>query len=208
MNARTISRSAVDGYLKLLRFPLDAAVTVGLRNRAAERSTATIRLDRVEAGLRGLAGRTLGDEELRRDAELRRLAADERERAVRLRVTAQRRTEFADERLSETEEKAERQRRQASAQAVNRKARAERQRRVESGRVKEVEAQRRRANGKATAQQAAALEERSKRVRLEQLDEQADALSKKEEALAAKNEARRLRAAASKTKAARKKSMS
>jgi colicin import membrane protein len=198
----------VDGYLKLLRFPLDAAVGVGLRNRAADRSTATIRLDRAEAGLRGLAGRTLGDEELRRDAELRRAAADERERAVRLRVTAQRRTELADERLSETEDKAERRRRQAAARAAERKARAERRQRAETGRVREVEAQRRRANGKAAAQQAAALEERSKHVRLEQLDEEADALKKQKEALAAKNEARRLRAAASKTKAARKKSMS
>jgi hypothetical protein len=198
----------VSGYLKLLRFPLDAAVAMRLRNRAADRSTATIRLDRLEAGLRGLAGRTLGDEELLRDAELRRAAADERERAVQLRVNAQRRTELADERLSEAEEKAERQRRQAATQAASRKARAERQRRAESGRVKEVEAQRRRANGKATAQQAAALEDRSKRVRLEQLDEEADALKKQKDALAAKNEARRLRAAASKTKAARKKAKS
>ena len=204
MNARTISRSAVGGYLKLLRLPLDAAVGMRLRNRDADRSTATIRIDRLEAGLRGIAGRTLGDQELLRDAELRRLAADERERAVRLRANAQRRSELADERLSKTEEKAERLRRQAVTQAANRKARAEQQRQAESRRVKEVEARRRRANAKATARQAEAIEDRSKRVRLQQLEEEADALKKQKDALAAKNEARRLGAAASKTKAARK----
>jgi hypothetical protein len=204
MNVRKISRSAIGAYLKLLRLPLDAAVGLRASDGHDGPSRATITLDRLEAALRGIAGRTLGDEELLRDAERRRLAAGERERAVRLRANAQRRTELADERLSGSEESAERQRRRAASQAASRKKRAEQKHQAESRRIAEVETRRRRANRRVTAGKAETIEDRSKRTRLDQLDEEADALAKQQDALTAKDEARRLRSAASKAKATRK----
>ena len=54
------------------------------------------------------------------------------------------------------------------------------------------------------AEKAETIEDRSKRTRLHQLDEEADALAKQQDALTAKDEARRLRSAASKAKATRK----
>jgi hypothetical protein len=206
MSLRTISRSAVGGYVKLLRLPLDAAVGLRTRNGGTDLSGGKITLDRFEARLRRIAGRTLRDNELVRDAERRRLAADERERAGRLRAEAQRRSEHAEERLSEREKKAEHQRREAARRAADRRKRAERQREVESRRVADLESRRRRANEKATTRKAKAIDGRSKRARLQQLDEEADALAKKQDALTAKTESQRLRQAASKTKAARKRS--
>ena len=73
MSLRTMSRSAVSGYVKLLRLPLDAAVGLRTRNGTKDRSGGTIALDRVEARLRSIAGRTLRDNELVRDAARRKL---------------------------------------------------------------------------------------------------------------------------------------
>ena len=57
MSPRTISRSAVGGYIKLLRLPLDAAVGLRTRNGRHGVSGATIKLDRMEAGLRRMPAR-------------------------------------------------------------------------------------------------------------------------------------------------------
>jgi hypothetical protein len=206
MSLRTISRSAIGGYFKLLRLPLDAAFALRPRNRQGDSSGATIALDRMEATLRGIAGRTLGDEELVRDAERRRLAANERERARRLRSEAEKRSEQAGERLSKKAEKADHQRHRASQRATERKKQAEQSRRAETRRIAEIEARRRRASKNAAARKEEAIEDRSKRARLQQLNGEADALAKQKAALTAKNESQRLRRAATKTKAARKRS--
>jgi hypothetical protein len=204
MSLRTISRSAVGGYVKLLRLPLNAVVGLRRPNGRTHPSGATLKLDRLEAGLRDVAGRTLRDEELVRDAARRRVAADAREQAGRLRAKAQRRSELAEERLSEREEKTARQRRQAARLAADRKKRAERKRAAESRRVADLESRRRRANEKATARKEEAIEDRSKRARLQHLDEEADVLARRESALTTRKESQRLRSAATKTKAARK----
>ena len=206
MSLRTISRSAVGGYVKLVRAPLDVAVRLRPRNRGNDHAPGTIALDRFEARLRSIAGRTLGDEELVRDADRRRLAADERERAGRLRAEAHRRSEFAAGRLSEKEEQAGQQRRRAAQRAAERKQQAGTRRQAETRRIADVEARRRRANKNEAVRKEAAIDDRSKRARLQQLDREADALAKKQDALSAKSEAQRLRAAASRTKAARKRS--
>lgn len=200
MTLRQLSRTAVGGYLKLLRLPLDAAAGMGRRNG----SRRTIALDRLEARARSLAGRTLRDDELVRDGELRRLAADERDRARRLRSEAQRRSEHAEQQLSEREKGAARQRREAARRAATKTKQADRQRQAEVRRVADLEAQHRHANEKATARNADAIEERSKRSRLQQLDKEADALEKKQDALTAKQESQRLRRAATNAKAERK----
>src|SRR5204863_8020691 len=121
MSLRAISRSAVGGYVKLVRLPLDAAVWLRPRNRGNGHAAGTIAVDRFEARLRSIAGRTLRDEELVRDADRRRLAANERERADNLRAEADRRTELAEARATEKGTKAEQQRRRASQGAAQRK---------------------------------------------------------------------------------------
>ena len=180
MNVQTIPRSAVDGYLKLLRVPANAVVGVlGTRNGGTDTPAGTIALDRFEARLRSIAGRTLRDDELVRDAERRRLAADERERAEHAcGPRRDRRSELAEARLSEREKKAEQQRRQAARRAAERKKRAgaaasggeppDRRSRVAAP-AREREGQRPR--------KEEAIEDRSKRARLRQLDDEADALA-------------------------------
>ena len=204
MSARAISRSAVGGYIKMLRLPFDAAVGLRTRNGRKDLSGAAITLDRFEARLRSIAGHTLRDDELVQDAERRRLAADERERAGDMRAEAQRRSDHGEERLSEREKKADQQRRHAARLAADRKKRAEQQREAESRRIAGLETRRRRANQKTTARKAEEIEDRSKRARLQQLDQEADALAKKREALTTKNESQRLRRAASAAKSKRK----
>jgi colicin import membrane protein len=203
MSMRTISRSAVGGYIKLLRLPWDAAFAARA-STGENHSGGTIVLDRFEARLRSIAGRALHDDELVRDAERRRLAADERARAGRLRVDAQRRSEHAEERLTGRVKEAQQQRRQAARQAADRKKDAERRRQAESRRIDALEARRRRANESAAAAKEEAIEHRSKGARLQQLDEEAHTLARKQDALTAKNESQRLRQAASKAKATRK----
>jgi hypothetical protein len=204
MSLRTISRSAVSAYIRLLRLPVDTAVGLRTRNGRTEPSRATLRLDRLEASLRGIAGRTLRDEGLVRHGDRMLIAADERQRAGGLRAEARVRSERADRRLSEKEKQAEQKRRRAGQRAAGRKKQADRQRQAESRRIEKVEARRRRANENGAARREQAIEDLSKRARLQQLDKDADALAKQQDALTAKNESQRLRSAASKTKAARK----
>jgi hypothetical protein len=204
MSPRTISRSAIVGCVKLLRLPWDATVTMRTRNGGKNLSQTTIALDRLEARVLGIAGRTLRDDELVVDAERRKEAADERERAGRLRAEAEARSEHAEERLSEQQRLANQQRRQAVRRAADRKKRADQRSKAEGRRIAGLQSRRRIANEKVTARKAKAIDDRSKRSRLQQLDHEADALAKKQDALTAKSESQRLRQAASKAKSARK----
>jgi hypothetical protein len=191
MSPKTISRAAIGGYLKLLRLPLDAAAGILDRSGNGRPSGTQVALDRIEARLRGAAGRTLGDEQLVEDAERRRLAADERARARRLHDDADRQSE---------------QGRDAARRTAERKRRAEQKRQAETRQIEEAEERRRRAVKDAAARREDAIEDRSKRARLGQLDEEAAALSKEQEALTARDESQRLRRAATKAKAQRKRS--
>jgi hypothetical protein len=199
---RTISRSAIGGYIKLLRFPFDSGIRLlGNGHRA---SRAELVVDRFDAVAREVAGRTLRDKELQEDGARLRAATSERERAQFLREEAERRSGQADGRIADREKQAKRARREAVRRSEDRKKRADRRRQTEGRRLIETKARREAAAKNAAAETEAALNHRAKEGRLEQLDEEASALAKRERALAAKQEAKRLRRAASKTKAARK----
>jgi hypothetical protein len=199
---RTISRSAIGGYLKLLRFPFDSGIRLlGDRHWA---SRAELVLDELDAAAREVAGRALRDDRLLEDGARLRAATSERERAQSLREAAERRSRQADSRIADREKQAEKVRREAARHSQDRKERADRQRQADSRRLIEAEAQRIATAKKAEAETKAALNHRAKEGRLEQLDEEASALAKRERALVARQEAERLREAASKTKAARK----
>ena len=199
---RTISRSAIGGYLKLLRFPFDAGIRLlGNGHRA---SRAELVLDRFDAVAHEVAGRALRDEELLEDGARLRAATNERERAQSLREEAERRSQQADSLIADKEKQAKRQRQEAARRSQAQKERADRQRQADSRRLTEAETRRIVAAKKAAVETKAAVNRRAKESRLEQLDQEASALAKRERALVAEQEAERLRRAASKTKTARK----
>jgi hypothetical protein len=205
VNVRVIPRTAVDGYLKLVRLPFDAAVGLLPENGTGRGTAATLVFDRVDAAARTLAGAVLGDPVLREDAARRHRAADERGRAFRLRAQAERRSEGAESRLGERQDQAARQRQRAKQRAEATRRQAERRREQKTRQAAKTESKRRGTSRKAAARVDGAVDARARKARLKTLDSKADALREREEALTASDEARRLSGAASKAKAARKK---
>ena len=188
MDLRSIPRTVVGGYLKVARMPLDAALKLAGRGRASAPA-----VDRAEAAARDVAGAALGDEELRRDAKLRRTAADEREQAAALRTAAE-----------EREQAAARRREQAAARARAKSERAEHAREQARAAAAETAKARKAATRRRAAASAKAADTRAKRERLAQIETETAALDKREGALNADDEAKRLRAAAERAKAERK----
>ena len=204
MNVGAIPRTAVDGYLKLVRLPLDAVIGLVPGNGTGRATAAALALDRVDAAARSVAGAVLGDSVLREDAARRRLAADQRGRAFRLRADAERKSEGAESRLAERQDQADRQRKRAKQHAEKTRRQARRTREQKSRQAAKTESKRRGTSRKAAARADDAVDARARKARLETLDTKADALREKEEALTASDEARRLRGAAGRAKAARK----
>ena len=206
MSLQTISRSAVDGYLRLLRLPADA-VTGALRprnGRDAETTSVELALDRLEAAMRHAAGRVLHDPHLQDEARLQRGAADERQRALTLRAEAERQSRQADEEFVARQAAAEQRRDDAARTAEQKKERARQNRAQTSARLSEVEERGRAAVHAQKDQTEEAIDDRARRTRLEQLSTEAQALEEEEEALTARSEAQRLRRAAAETKTKRK----
>src|SRR5919199_1894694 len=127
MNLRSIPRTAVGGYIKAVRWPIDR--TTRLLRRDGDKSGAELAVDRADAAARGAAGTVLGDEELKQDASRRTKAADERERAQALSGAARARAEQAEE-DREAKAKRARQAEQRRKRAAE-KAAAERKEAVE-----------------------------------------------------------------------------
>src|SRR5918998_2473375 len=113
MGLRSMSRTAVGGYIKAVRIPVDAALKLAGRGSSAEPA-----VDRAEAAARDVAGAALGDDELRRDASRRRTAADDRERAQELRDTAAEQRVQAAKRAGAKKTAAERKRKAARTTAA------------------------------------------------------------------------------------------
>ena len=170
-----MGRTLIDGWMRVARWPADRATGLLPGADDGPRATVTQLLDRADAAVRGLAGAVLRDPELQADARRRRIAADERDRAVSLRAEA---TEAAT---------AVERRTQARKASVAKRA-DQQERAVEQA--------------AAAAKETAAA--RAKRERLEVLEERAAALDVEDEALTAADEAQRLEVAAAATKAARK----
>ena len=126
MNLRSIPRAAIGGYIKVLRWPLDR--TAALLRRDGEPSGAERTVDRADAAARGAAGTVLGDEELKREANRRSLATDERERAATLRKAAGAQVEAAEEQLEQRNAEAERRRQQAAERAERKRKQVEQDR--------------------------------------------------------------------------------
>ncbi len=206
MSIRSIPRTAISGSIKVARLPLDLAVSLlpGDGDGDGPAAGASIMLDRAEAQVRDLAGAALGDRVLREDAVLRRIAADERARALELRAAARRRAEESDERLEETLEQADQRRAAAAERAGQQRATAAAKRNDEKQAAATAQRRRRASSAKVRAKTDEVIDEQAADARLEQLKRDAAALDEKAGALTAKAEAQRLQDEATKKKAARK----
>src|SRR5204862_826084 len=102
MNVRVIPRTAVRGYLKLVRTPVDSVIRLlPDGNGDGAKPTAQLAVDRADATVRSVAGSLLGDSVLREDGARRHQAARERERGLRLRGQAAQTADQADARVQE-----------------------------------------------------------------------------------------------------------
>ncbi|HEX9969699.1 MAG TPA: hypothetical protein VGB03_06135, partial [Acidimicrobiales bacterium] len=171
MDVQTLQRKAVDGYLRTVRKPLDLALGLlpdggadggAVTGVAAARSSVELTLDRADAALREVAGRLMGDDELRADALRRRIAADERERALRLKAEAEVRSQEADAEFRRRQEEAEQRRLQAEQQAEQQRQRIEAERQEEKRRVAEQAARQKANVRKAAAKTETALEKQAR----------------------------------------------
>lgn len=202
MMLKAIPRTALDRSIKLIRLPADAVL--GLAGDTRTAGTVKLGLDRVEAAVRAGAGSVLRDETLQRDAERRRSAADERERASVLRAEAEARAEAAQSQADTREQQADKRRRRAAEAAKRKRAAAEKRRKATTSSAAKAARSRSSTAQKTAAEKKKEAEERSKRERLEQIDTQRDALHEKEAALTTTEEAERLGDAAAAAKAERK----
>jgi hypothetical protein len=124
MNVQQIPRTIVNRGLDAARFPID---TVARLAGGDERWT--IAVDRLEAGVRETAGRVLGDETLVGDARLQRTEAAEREKALRLRLEAERAKREGERRAGAVEQRAAAEERAERRRAEQHEARIERRER-------------------------------------------------------------------------------
>lgn len=204
MNVRDISRTAVSSYLRLTRLPLDTAISLLPGKREGSSAPARLALDRADAAVRALAATLLRDPKLYEDAQRRRAAAQERERALKLRGEAARRNQQADATLDQRQEQAQRRRTQADARADARREAAAREQQQKTQRAAEAERARVRASRAAQERAEEKIEEQAPRQRLGALETEAQAQREQQEALAESAEAGRLGDAAARVKAQRK----
>jgi hypothetical protein len=198
---RDITRTAIGGYVKLLRLPLDTALRVAGRGKSSGAGQA---VDHVDATAREVAGAVTGDEELKEQGRRKHKAAEQRGRAADLKAAAEAKRQEADQDLDEGRERAQQRRKQAGQRAQERRQKAAQQTTKQKQSAKQSEQRRKAATAKATAKAQEAIDDRARDARLEQLDRQERALTEQEEAVTASDEAQRLEKAASQVKEQRK----
>ncbi len=98
MNLQTIPGAALSSSLRLARLPIDQVMKLAGSSPA---SPVKLFLDRADAVVRGAVGSVLGDRGLERDADQRRRAAAEREKAADVRAEAEQKSAAADKRRSQ-----------------------------------------------------------------------------------------------------------
>jgi colicin import membrane protein len=203
MDIKRIPASALDGYLSLVKRPLDAVARRTRRDGDAA-SAAELLVDRIDATVRDAAGRILGDEALQDGARRLRLAASERERALELKAEAAAKTQEADQEFAQRQRAAEDRRQQAERRAAEEKQRIDQEKQAKEREVASAAAERKTASRKVASTVEGAVEDKADKGRLQQLDVEAKALREEEKALGAKAAAKTLSSAAGKAKADRK----
>ena len=179
MNARSIPRTAINSYLKLVRLPLDGAIGLLPGNGTGAGPTARLALDKAEARIRAALASILNDAAMQEDAQRRRAAADEREQAARLRSEAQHTSAEADVRHQRRQQQAVRKRERSDERASAQRRSAQRKREEKTERATEAERRRIQESQKASEKQREALETRARDERLQTLNVEAEALEKR-----------------------------
>jgi hypothetical protein len=198
-----VRRAAIDGWLRVARLPFDTVARLLPADRGP-RNAAMLVIDRADATVRAAVGGILHDDDLCEDAFRRRAAADERRRAIELRMAAEEKQRDSDAQLAEALEGAARVREQAADEADRRLRQADNERAEQELRARLAAAAQERAVQLAREERLAAEDKQAKRERLNVLDEQAEALDREADALMASEDAQLLRDAAGAAKAARK----
>jgi len=191
-------------WLDVARMPADVASLALPNGEDGPRAKVRLLVDKTDAAARTVLGGLLRDEELRADGLRRRVAADERTEAIRLRGAADATKAEADRRRQKAQKAAAKHKDKAKEAAVEAiEAVAEQ---ADQGKAR-VEA-------RATAKERLVEDERhqslerterdAKRDRLEAVEDRAEALDAEADALTAAQEADRLADAAAAAKAERK----
>ena len=203
MGLKDITRTATGAYINAVKWPLSrAARVVGRGNGKA--TGPEVLVERADAKARAVAGTVTGDEKLKAEARKKGAAADQRERAVKLRKQAAEAQTQVEKNASDTEAKAQERRQKAAADERKRKAQADKQREQTEMQAEEAAERRKKDAQEAKAKVDGLNEDKEQRERREVLAEKEKALSERDSALTAKDEAARLESAASRTKAQRK----
>jgi hypothetical protein len=204
MDVRAVERTAIDQWLRVVRLPIEAGAHLVNNGDNGPRNGLMLAIDRVDATIRDTLGRMLGNDELQHDARGRRAAADERARAIQLRMEAQTRKVEADRELAGRQDDAEQLRDEAARTAAQRDEHAADERRASEQRVRETAREQQSAVERSREEKEHEAEQSAKQERLRVLDQQADALDTQTDALTANDEAQRLATQAAKAKARRK----
>ena len=204
IEVRTVGHRAIDSSLRVARFPFVAVAQLLPGAGRGPRAAAMLFIDRADGTARTMAGELLHDDDLRADGLRRRAAADERQRAIELRGIAEEEQRAADAQLGDELGAAARLREQAEGEAQQRLQQADEERSERRRQTQRTAVAQARAVEQARQDQRAAVDKKTKRERLDVLDEQADALDREDDALTASDDAQRLRDAASSAKAERK----
>jgi hypothetical protein len=201
MSFTTIPKTIVDQTLKLARAPLDVA----LRPFGGSASSAGQFVDRAEAGARSAAGTILADNELKEKGRASMLATSERERAARLRESAEVRQHEADQRQARIAEEARRAKAAAAEKEDRDRRNAEQRKKDRQSAARKTATKKKQKVAKTTAEKARANKKADNSAQLKKLKAKEKDIKAKEDAAAAEREAERLEKAAAAAKAARKK---
>jgi hypothetical protein len=123
---QTIPKAALEGAIRIARLPADALVGVAPETRVTSAIGAAV--DRVDATVRSVAGRALGDTELQREAGRLRRSGVERQRGRELDTERGERDRRVRNQDLEARGVAEKRRREADLNAARKRAGARRRR--------------------------------------------------------------------------------
>ncbi|MDQ1402149.1 MAG: hypothetical protein QOG03_465 [Actinomycetota bacterium] len=199
-----IRRNAIDGYLKAVRVPIDTGVKLVSRGDEERLAPAKLVIDRADAVVRKTVGRLIGDNELVSDGARREVAADERARALELKVTAEAKARQAEAEFRRRREQAVEQEEAAERKAEEQRRRVEAARQEEERKAADEARRRKEASRKIEGAVEKTVMSKARDARLEQLETETEALQKEEDALSATEKARRLKVAADSVKTVRK----
>jgi hypothetical protein len=196
---RSIPRSAVQGYLRALRLPLDAASRVADRN--ADRPWApSIAYEGFEAKVKDVTGRLLKDDVLSEQAEVQRARVSQLRKAAENIAAADAKQAVADRELDERRAAAEQKEMDAAEKAKSEKAQnAEREKRAKADARRRASRQKKAATS-TERNRKQAVAEKATTAKAADLEAKRIALLERKEATEAKAGAREIGEAAETTR--------